>query len=286
MKSAAFFALLTFCVHAFALADAPESKDTLVWDEFVAVLKAGQLTQDRIRPYEGVSKETLIGWLKTLSEEVPIEQLQTPPEMHRVGDQLHCLTTLGGVTFCLTFLLDGTRWYFRHIETIVIRLDRIDSLPATQFPDISEEQKAWIREELYWSQVVLFYGIFAGESGREEALSRFKDGAGYFMAAKAWVPFVPPQRAFVLYMCWEQANLRGNKVTLERLDDAEATVRFPRLQYFELYERASHLRQQISFEDYRRIFETIWQDRANNAGWNLQISTEPNGECVFHLTRK
>ena len=58
--------------------------------------------------------------------------------------------------------------------------------------------------------------------------------------------------------------------------------------FFYLYKRAGHLKQQIPFEDYRQIFETIWQDRAANAGWHLDITYEdPEGlKCVFHFTKK
>jgi len=98
------------------------------------------------------------------------------------------------------------------------------------------------------------------------------------------VPFVAPERAFVLYLCWEQANLRGNDVTLERLDDTEAVVRM-RPMYFLLYDRTAHLKQQIPFEDYRRLFEHRWEDRATSAGWQIEFSYEGE-ECVFHLRRE
>lgn len=52
--------------------------------------------------------------------------------------------------------------------------------------------------------------------------------------------------------------------------------------YFKLYARTGHLRLQISSEEYRKLFETVWQDRAAAAGWNLQV--EYNGqECTFRF---
>lgn len=78
--------------------------------------------------------------------------------------------------------------------------------------------------------------------------------------------------------------MRGNHVTLEKLDDNEATVRLASI-YFELYKHTAHLKQQISYEDYRQIFETIWQDRASNAGWNLQM-TYKEEECLFNFKKK
>ena len=48
---------------------------------------------------------------------------------------------------------------------------------------------------------------------------------------------------------------------------------------FALYQRSSHLKQQISFEDYIRIFETIWQERAGAAGWKLKVDGQ--GRQIF-----
>jgi len=54
--------------------------------------------------------------------------------------------------------------------------------------------------------------------------------------------------------------------------------------YFGLYKVAAHLKEQISYEDYRQIFETIWQDRAQKAGWELKITYEGD-KCLFHFTK-
>ena len=48
-------------------------------------------------------------------------------------------------------------------------------------------------------------------------------------------------------------------------------------------------RQQIPFEDYTKIFETIWQDRARAAGWTLEIEYGNEGfrasECRLRFKR-
>lgn len=282
MKSAA---LLVIAV-LFASTPASGVEDTTVWQEFATDLKNRALTVERIRPYEGLSAETILGWLNTLGAEVPQEQLSRVPEMHRIQDHLHCLLVLPEVTYCLTFLVEQDTWYFRHIESIFIRLDQVGTLPASSFPDISEEQKSWIREELYWSQQVYFFNLIRAEKGEVAALDRYRDGLGYALAAKTWVPFVEPRKAFILYTCWEQSNLRGNGVVLERLTDDSATIRFPRIYFYEIYEHSIHLREQIPFELYNRIFETIWQDRATNAGWKLWIEHSQAGDKVFHFSTK
>lgn len=168
------------------------------------------------------------------------------------------------------------------MEYIFIRLDKISELPTSEFPDISEEQKAWAREEIFWSNMInMFYNPLVKEKGKKAVLGLFKDGGGYFMGAKTWVPFVPPHKAFIYYLCWEQAHLRGNPVTLVHLSESEAIVEIQSI-YFALYRNTSHMRQKISFEDYRQIFETIWQDRAMKANWNLKIEYEGD-HVIFHF---
>jgi hypothetical protein len=115
-------------------------------------------------------------------------------------------------------------------------------------------------------------------------LSSKTDGAGYFIGAKTWVPFAAAHKAFILYLCWEQAKLRGNEVALTKLDDTEAHLTLG-THFFSLYFTATHLKPIISLDEYKRIFETIWQDRAVNAGWNLQIQYANDYKVTFVFTR-
>jgi hypothetical protein len=267
-----------------------------IWHEFVAALKSGQITADRIRPYEGISPEVILGQLaifKAKSDSTnDWKEWEAPPEVFPVDNQVHFLISLGlGDTsktpYCFTFLIDHDRWYYRHVEGIFIRLDQTPSPPTSEFPDLPEQTKAWQREETYWSQIVYFYSVLTKEKGKDYFLNLMKDGAGYFLEAKTWVPFVTPQRAFILFVCWEQSRLRENSVSLEKLTDTEAVIKL-QSQFFYLYRIAGHLKGQIPFENYRRIFETIWQDRAANAGWALEITCD-DPECltsVFHFTKK
>ncbi len=158
----------------------------------------------------------------------------------------------------------------------------------SQFPDISVSQKAWAREEIYWSFLALNVCLPVSKAlGKQKALDLFKDSGGYFVGAKTWVPFESPHKSFILYLCREQANLRGNQVTLEKLNDNEAVIKL-NTHFFRVYFTASHLRPVISIEDNCDIFETIWQDRASSAGWNLQITyTDYTEDYVvdFHFSR-
>jgi hypothetical protein len=179
-------------------------------------------------------------------------------------------------------ILEEGRWFYRHVETIFIRLDKLPPLPLSTFPDISETQKQWARAEMIWSERVRVFNLIAELKGLEAAIGFFMDGAGYFLGAKTWVPFVHPRRAFILYLCWEQANLKGNRVILETLTDTEAVVKLDPLPY-RIYRAATHLREQIEFKDYRELYESIWRNRAAAAGWNLEMKIQGSFTVLHFL---
>jgi hypothetical protein len=254
-----------------------------IWKEFVADLRAGKMENpDRFRLLNAAWNDSFIGWMKLLRENVDWEKTTATPEVFRVGDEIKYVVPIWQKvadgprehTYCFTLILESGRWYYRHLESITIRLDKVKDLPASSFPDVPEETKAWIRNESEMSDAVRLLNFLAKEKGKDFAYDWFKDGPGYVVAAWAWVPFYPKERAFILYMCWQLANLRGEKVTLEKLDEKEAMVRWTQPLFFEVFKRSSHLKTWISAEDYRRLFETIWQSRAEAAGWKLAIAEE------------
>jgi hypothetical protein len=288
-KTGAFFilmALVIFSNPGFAF-----RQDALkIWREFVSALKNDRLTLENIRPPDHLSEESQLQILSLFRANAVWEEWEVEPEIVKHGDLITFIISLkqkskSAGTYTFNFIVENGQWYFRFLEGIVIRLDKVTSLPASEFPDLPEARKAWIRQESYWSKMIGIYNSLVEAKGKDYAMGIFLDGAGYALAATVWIPFFRPSRSFILYLCWEQANLHGNKVTLEKLEDNEATVRFDDLQYFALYMRTSHLKQQISLEDYIGIFEAIWQDRAKNAGWNLEIEGKGR-QIVFHFTRQ
>ena len=264
-----------------------------IWKEFVSLLKDNKITLEHIRPPSPLTKESQLQLLNSFRINAVWKEWEVEPEIVRYDNLVTFIITLkqkwnSPWTYTFNFFIEGNKWCYRHIEGIFIRLDEISSLPASKFPDIPDSQKAWVREEIRISEYVRLFNFLSKEIGKDFVFDLFKNiignGVGYFLGAKTWVPFFPPSRAFILYLCWEQANLRGNKVTLEKLEDNEAIVRFDESQYFALYVRSTHLKQQITLEDYARIFDTIWKERAQKAGWNLKI--EYGGKQItFHFTR-
>jgi hypothetical protein len=70
---------------------------------------------------------------------------------------------------------------------------------------------------------------------------------------------------------------------LEKLDEGEAVVKMKPL-YFQIYKSASHLKTIITLAEYRRLFETIWTDRAQAAGWKVSFTYE-DPDCIGCVLR-
>ena len=279
--------VLSFCLSGSLPIRAQD--DIQVWRKFVTTLKNGEITLEHIRTLEGITRETIMGWLNIVKENVPLKDLERAPEFHRVDNKLHFIVplTFAGrdVEYCFTFLKEGDRWYVHLLETIFIRLDKTPPPPTSDFPDISEERKAFDREEWRVSKQVRLFNFLAENHGKDAALDYFCDGWGFLGAAQVRVPFFTPSKAFILYLCWNQAKLVGNPVRLIRLEDNEAVVEIEPM-YFALYKRTAHLKEQIAFDDFKRMYETAWKDRAEKAGWNLRIEYDPDFVlCTFHFTK-
>ncbi len=251
------------------------ANDRAIWESFSRAFREGRITAERLRPYYEQFRGPLLRSIDTIRRQAKPEDWEKGPEVHRVGDQVHFLiplTTEGDrkTTYCFTVLDERGAWFLQHMEAIFIRLDGIGPLPVSRFPDVADDQKKFMREEIAMTERLRIFKLLAKEKGKPFAFQWFKDGAGYFLAARTWVPFVPATRAFVLYACWEQSNLRGSPVTLTSLDDQQAVLDVDAVEW-RLYDQTGHFRQMITRDDYLTLFETLWQDRAAAAGWNLRI---------------
>jgi hypothetical protein len=246
-----------------------------IWNQFISCLRQGGLPLERVQPYDESLRPAFTVILDSLRSPLLQATAEIDLEIHQVGNQIHYLIPLGQEReiFCFSFLVENGEWKLQHIESIILRLDHLGPLPCSVFPDLPEEKKAWIRAEFTVTERVRLFITLRNEKGEEAAFAWFRDGEGYVLAARSWIPFFPMRRAFILYLCWEQSNLLGGKATLERMGDNEALVNLEPLE-LALYRRTGHLRTMIGYEDYIRLFETPWQDRAVNAGWKLEITYE------------
>jgi len=67
-KIGAFFAAVLLLFGAIGSANAFSPDDLVIWREFVDLLRSGNLTQDRIKPHEYISKETQLLFLDKLKK--------------------------------------------------------------------------------------------------------------------------------------------------------------------------------------------------------------------------
>jgi hypothetical protein len=282
-----FICLLIFTLNSYS------QKELQIWIEFLDLVKKKQMTVDKIQPYDQIGdtfRPILLSFLDSLRTFATSDDWESIPEIIKTNNRIQYIvpwTSRGGTKadFCFTFVITGSQWYFQHLESIFIRLDKTPNLPVSKFPDISETQKAWAREEIYWSFIIQnIYLPISKEKSKASTLDLLKDGNGYLLNAKTWVPLVSPQKAFILYLCWEQANLRGNDVILESLSDTSAIV-YLKPQFISLYYATGHLKTMISENDYKQIYETIWVDRAKSAGWILDIEYSNDNSVKFKFIR-
>ena len=261
-------------------------QDEQVWRDFVRELRGNQLAGDHLRPAY-MTKPVMQQFLETMRAKADWREWETTPEVHRRGETVYYILPLTfdgrNQTFCFTFVTTREGWYLQHFESILLRLDELGPPPVSVFPDLEDTQKQWMREETAVSEQVRLFNWLVQEKGKQAALDWFRDGPGYAISAVTWVPLVPAHRSFILYLCWEQTRLRGGKATLERLEDSSAIVSLEPL-YFRLYAETAHLRQQISKQDFRAIFDTVWHDRAAAAGWSLDMKCEET-RCVLSFMR-
>ena len=281
--------LLIFEVFIFVRVQTYGQNDTLVWKEFVISLKQGQITGEKIKPYHESLTDPLLQFLITFREEAVWEEWENPSEIHRVNEKVHFLIPLcwgseNCSNFCFSFVTENNDWYFHHVENVNIRLDTISSFPTSDFTKLPESTLHWIRAEYNWTLMVEFYNFLKEEKGMDFALDWLNDGVGYYLAAKVWVPFIEPENAFILYTCFDLSVVRGNEVSVQKLDNHEAIIVWTS-NYLKLYRVSGHMRTKISLEEYMQIFEKIWHERSKAAGWQLEIDYLNDEECRFHFTR-
>jgi hypothetical protein len=264
-----------------------EGEARALWAWFTEGVRGRGFSDDDLAPYYDAFRAPLSSFLAQLAEGIPPERWDRVTEVHHVGDLTHFLVDLGEEDpnlFCIT--LRGAPGDPRvvHLENIFIRLDRTPAPPTSDFPDVDDDRRRWMREEERVTRDVRVFSLLVEERGRDEALAWFRDGAGYLLSARTWVPFVPPGRAWVLYTCWEQAHLRGNEVTLRALREDAATIHVVSRR-LAAYERTGHLRQQIEADDFRALYESVWVDRARAAGWEIDFEYDEGGAVTFELSR-
>ena len=87
-------------------------------------------------------------------------------------------------------------------------------------------------------------------------------------------PYFIPRKAFVVLIAWHEHRLGGEKVSIEEFTDSRCVLRFSDHIWFRLYDITGHLRNIVPREEYREIFENIWEDRAEKNEWQISFEYE------------
>jgi len=127
--------------------------DLQIWQSFREALRSGRMADpDRYRPLRPELRQPLMGFLDELRKTAKWEDGGPTPEVFHVGNQVHYVvpltlqrgdstpTSTTTSTFCFTLVLEGDQWYFQHLESIFIRLDKIGDPPVSSFPDLPDER--------------------------------------------------------------------------------------------------------------------------------------------------
>lgn len=178
---------------------------------------------------------------------------------------------------------NGT-WQLCFIEGITLPVDTVAPIPYENFTPLSE-QEGWIRTEREISKTVYFYCKLKKLYGVDEALSWFNDGAGELLCAKSWVPFYNDSKAFVIFSAWIEECIHGEHISVIAFTDTECKIRFKKHLWFKVYHAASHIKTQLSLDEYTNLFEHVWTDRAHHAGWKIDF-TYLNEDTVLLFTKE
>ena len=183
------------------------------------------------------------------------------------------------------FIVENEKWKLCFIECITLPLENINDFPYTSFTPLPEKE-SWIYAERNISKMVYFFCKLKNIFGFDEALLWFNDGAGEFLCAKSWVPFYKESKSFILFCGWIENRINGENVSVDIFTDNKCVIRFINHLWFKIYHTASHIKIQLTIDEYRKFFEHIWTDRAVQAGWNIAFDYDGNDTILTFLIRQ
>jgi hypothetical protein len=183
------------------------------------------------------------------------------------------------------FEVNKEKWKLCYIECITLPLSNINNFPYDSFIPLSGKEN-WIKAEKSISKMIYFFCKLRKIFNFDEALLWLNDGAGEFLCARSWVPFYKDSKSFILYSSWIENRINGENVSVEIFSDEKCVMRFKQHLWFKIYHATGHFRTQLSFDDYKKIFESIWQDRAFHSGWNIMFEYEGYDTILTFMARE
>ncbi|MCL5273618.1 MAG: hypothetical protein M1434_02595 [Chloroflexi bacterium] len=258
-----------------------------LWDALLRKLTCGDWHEQDVHPLMAGMEGMVVSMLNRFSHSVSAHAHVQLRRTIQTGNTIYFLFNLGedATEYCASVDIEKDHWYFQHLESITIDFSTLPGVPCSgdALPDLPKQQLDWMRAEINMTERVRLFNYLAAEKSREFALDWFKDGAGFALAARAWVPYFEPRLAFIWYVAWSETHLHGNPVTVFSAGLEQSLIRFTDPLHWRLYRQTGHLSSQIGEQDYEALFDVIWQDRAQRAGWNLEIVRSAHSiELRFH----
>lgn len=102
---------------------------------------------------------------------LPASVWTSEPKAERVGNLITYKMESGlpGTTpFYLSFVMSNNRWLLAHVESIRIPLE-VPECPVSAFPDLDEDTKAFMREEIAVTNQIRFFNHLRDEAGWNRA---------------------------------------------------------------------------------------------------------------------
>lgn len=177
---------------------------------------------------------------------------------------------------------DG-KWQICFIECITLPVHDITEIPYSDFKPY--EKESWIRAEHNISNIVYQYTKIKSQSDISHALEWFRDGAGNVLAAESWVPFYNKHKAIIAYNAWYENRINGEQVAIDEFDDDICVIRFTCHLWRRVYDSVTHIKTMITHDEYMGLFESIWRDRAGNAGLQAEFLYGDNYTTIIKFTR-
>ena len=245
-----------------------------IWEEFKIKLQNDSFSSD---DFNEELCDIYTSFLSGENRKFRRDEFYNAAAQFREGEQKHIVfLACSDGTYRLDFIENAGKWQLLFIEGITIPVEKIDYLPFNDFTPLKEYDENWIREERRISLMINWYNFIKNTSGIDEALEHFRYGSGEFLAAKSWVPFFSDKKAFIVYISWWDNRIYGENVSIEKFSDDECLIKYVEPIWFKMYNVAGHLKLQIPFDEYKQLYEYIWQDRVKCSGWNISFTYENN----------
>ena len=249
-----------------------------IWDQFQKKLKHDVLTASDFTTEMCVYLQLLLcGEHATFRRQ---KFLDAPYDVYAGIDKISVVSHCPDDDYRFDFFFDGISWKLAFIECITLPIFDIDSVPYSKFMPL-DKKELHIRREKEISQLVYFYLKFKELVGSEKALAMFYDGKGEYICAKSWVPFYSDGLSYIAYSAWYECRINGENVVIQEFCEDKCKIVIYDHIWRSIYFTVGHLKSLIEYSEYMKLFESIWKNRAESAGWIIDFVYKDEYTCLI-----